>query len=131
MTRDVDDAAARQREVVGHCGNLRRGDDGAETPGSRCCKDWAGAAGGTLEKVSSSRCGNAGRIVEGSFAAARYHLAIARERPWKLRLALVALQVAPRLMRAAYLRMRPAAYRTDDEDWANARWTRAAVKRLQ
>ena len=49
------------------------------------------------------------RIVEGNFVAARYHLAIARERPWKLRLALVALQVAPRLMRAAYLRMRPAA----------------------
>ena len=47
------------------------------------------------------------RIVEGNFAAARYHLAVARERPWKLRLALVGLQLTPRLMRAAYLRMRP------------------------
>ena len=47
------------------------------------------------------------RIVEGNFAAARYHLNAARERPWKLRLALVALQIAPRLMRGAYLRLRP------------------------
>jgi len=46
------------------------------------------------------------RIVEGNFAAARYHLTVARQRPWKLRLALLALQVAPRLLRAAYLRMR-------------------------
>ena len=51
------------------------------------------------------------RIVEGDFAAARRHLAIARERPWKLRLALVALQVSPRLMRAAYLRMRPSLWK--------------------
>ena len=47
------------------------------------------------------------RIVEGNFAAARYHLNASRERPWKLRLALVALQIAPRLMRGAYLRLRP------------------------
>jgi glycosyltransferase involved in cell wall biosynthesis len=50
------------------------------------------------------------RIVEGNFAAARYHLSVARQRPWKLRLALVALQVAPRLLRAAYLRMRPSVW---------------------
>lgn len=47
------------------------------------------------------------RIVEGNFAAARYHLNAARERPWKLRLAVMALQIAPRLMRGAYLRLRP------------------------
>jgi len=47
------------------------------------------------------------RIVERNFAAARYQLAVPRERPWKLRLALVALRLSPRLMRAAYLRMRP------------------------
>jgi glycosyltransferase involved in cell wall biosynthesis len=48
------------------------------------------------------------RIVDGNFAAARYHLNASRERPWKLRLALMALQIAPRLMRGAYLRLRPA-----------------------
>ena len=47
------------------------------------------------------------RIVEGNFAAARYHLSATRERPWKLRLALRALQIAPRLMRGAYLKLRP------------------------
>jgi hypothetical protein len=51
------------------------------------------------------------RIAAGNFAAARYHLTVARDRPRKLRLALVALQVAPRLMRAAYLRLRPAMWK--------------------
>jgi len=55
------------------------------------------------------------RIVERNFAAARYQLAVPRERPWKLRLALVAIQVSPRLMRAAYLRMRPTL-------WKNRPW---------
>jgi hypothetical protein len=52
------------------------------------------------------------RIVEGDSAAARYHLAIACERPWKLRLALVALQVSPRLLRAAYVRIRPSLWKS-------------------
>lgn len=47
------------------------------------------------------------RLVEGNFAAARYDLTVPRERRWKVRLALLALQVSPRLMRAADLRMRP------------------------
>jgi hypothetical protein len=51
------------------------------------------------------------RIVEGNFAAAGYHLNAARERPWKLRLALVALQVAPRLLRGAYIRLRPSMWK--------------------
>jgi hypothetical protein len=51
------------------------------------------------------------RIVEGNFAAARYHLNAARERPWKLRLALVALQIAPRMMRGAYIRLRPSMWK--------------------
>lgn len=51
------------------------------------------------------------RIVEGNFAAARYHLTVPREWAWKLRLALVALQEPPRLMRAAYLRMRPSLWK--------------------
>jgi glycosyltransferase involved in cell wall biosynthesis len=49
------------------------------------------------------------RFLEGNFAAARYHLAASRERSAKVRLALVALKVAPRLVRATYLRLRPSA----------------------
>jgi glycosyltransferase involved in cell wall biosynthesis len=48
------------------------------------------------------------RILEGNFAAAQYHLAATRERPLRLRLAVVALQVAPRLVRAIYARARGA-----------------------
>jgi hypothetical protein len=47
------------------------------------------------------------RFVEGHFAAARYHLSAARDRPWKARLALVALKIAPRLIRSVYLWLRP------------------------
>ena len=47
------------------------------------------------------------RIIEGNFAAAQYHLSAARERPFKLRVVLLALKVAPRALRAAYLRLRP------------------------
>jgi len=48
------------------------------------------------------------RILEGNFAAAEYHLAATRERPFKLRLAIVALRIAPRLVRAVYVRGRSA-----------------------
>jgi glycosyltransferase involved in cell wall biosynthesis len=51
------------------------------------------------------------RIIEGNFAAAKYHLRAARERPFKLRMVLLALKVAPRAVRAAYVRLRPAAAR--------------------
>ena len=47
------------------------------------------------------------RLVEGNFAAARYHLSASREPGLKRRLALMALQVAPRLIRSAYLWLRP------------------------
>ncbi len=43
------------------------------------------------------------RLFEGNFAAAQYHLSAARERPLKLRLALLALRLAPRLVRAVYV----------------------------
>ena len=42
------------------------------------------------------------RIVEGNFAAARYHFAAARHRPWTVRAAQLALKISPRLLRAAY-----------------------------
>jgi glycosyltransferase involved in cell wall biosynthesis len=48
------------------------------------------------------------RFVEGNFAAARYHLGASRERRVKVRLALMALRIAPRLIRAAYVRLWPA-----------------------
>jgi glycosyltransferase involved in cell wall biosynthesis len=51
------------------------------------------------------------RIIEGNFAAAQYHLSAARERPLKLRMVLLALKVAPRAVRAAYVRLRPAVSR--------------------
>jgi hypothetical protein len=47
------------------------------------------------------------RMVEGHFAAPRYHLSAVRERPFTLRLARVALRLAPRLLRAAYVQLRP------------------------
>jgi len=47
------------------------------------------------------------RMMEGNFAAARYHLNASRRRPLKVRMALLALQVAPRLVRGAYLTPRP------------------------
>lgn len=39
------------------------------------------------------------RILEGNFAAAQYHLAAARERPLKMRLAILAMRIAPGLVR--------------------------------
>jgi glycosyltransferase involved in cell wall biosynthesis len=48
------------------------------------------------------------RIIEGNFAAAQYHLSAVRERPFKVRVALLVLKVAPRALRSAYLRLRPA-----------------------
>jgi glycosyltransferase involved in cell wall biosynthesis len=47
------------------------------------------------------------RLLEGNFAAARYHLAAPRRQPVKLRLARVALRVAPRLVRSCCLWLRP------------------------
>jgi glycosyltransferase involved in cell wall biosynthesis len=47
------------------------------------------------------------RLLEGNFAAARYHFSAPRHQPWKLRIARMALHVAPRLLRAAYLVTRP------------------------
>jgi hypothetical protein len=54
------------------------------------------------------------RILEGNFAAAQYHLAATRERPLRLRMAMVALQLAPRLVRAIYARAR-------GTDWSQTR----------
>ena len=46
------------------------------------------------------------RFLEGNFAAAQYHFQAAREQTWKIRAAALALRVAPRLMRALYIRVR-------------------------
>jgi hypothetical protein len=35
-----------------------------------------------------------------------------RKRPWQVRLALVALQIAPTLLRGVYLRVRPSLWKT-------------------
>ncbi len=53
------------------------------------------------------------RILEGNFAAARYHLSAPRRQPVKLRLARVLLRVAPRLVRTCCLRLRPAVWGAD------------------
>lgn len=53
------------------------------------------------------------RIVEGNFAAARYHLSVPRDQPIKLRAARLALRVAPRLLRATCLMLRPAPWRAN------------------
>ena len=50
------------------------------------------------------------RLLEGNFAAAQFHLEAPRRRSLKVRLASLALQIAPRLTRALYLRMRPQAW---------------------
>lgn len=47
------------------------------------------------------------RMVEGNFAAAKYHLAAPRTRSLKLRAALLALRVAPRAARRLYLLLAP------------------------
>jgi hypothetical protein len=52
------------------------------------------------------------RIVEGNFAAAKYHLAAPRQRTLKLWAALVALRVAPRVMRRLYMMIAPDVTRT-------------------
>jgi glycosyltransferase involved in cell wall biosynthesis len=46
------------------------------------------------------------RILEGDFEAARYHLSATRDRPLKVRAVLLALRIAPRALRAAYLKLR-------------------------
>lgn len=46
------------------------------------------------------------RILEGNFAAAKYHLAAPRRRGLKVRAALLALRVAPRLARRMYITLR-------------------------
>jgi glycosyltransferase involved in cell wall biosynthesis len=43
------------------------------------------------------------RIVEGNFAAARYHFAAARHRPWRVRAAQLALNISPRLLRRLHI----------------------------
>ena len=43
------------------------------------------------------------RVIEGNFAAARFHLAAPRERGLRLRAALLAIRVAPKLARRIYL----------------------------
>jgi hypothetical protein len=47
------------------------------------------------------------RLIEGNFAAARYHMAITEPRTLRVRAALVCLHVAPRLIRRLYLALRP------------------------
>ena len=48
------------------------------------------------------------RVVEGNFAAAQYHFQAARTQTWKLRAVALGLRVSPRLLRAVYMRLRPA-----------------------
>ncbi|HZT78389.1 MAG TPA: glycosyltransferase family A protein [Vicinamibacterales bacterium] len=50
------------------------------------------------------------RLLEGNFAAARYHFSAPRRQPLKLRLARLALRVAPRLVRTCCQRLRPAVW---------------------
>jgi len=47
------------------------------------------------------------RLRDANFAAARYHLSATKRRSLKWRLALLGLQIAPRLMRRAYLAAQP------------------------
>lgn len=47
------------------------------------------------------------RMIEGNFVAAKYHLAAPRERTLKLRAALLALRIAPRVARRLYLLAAP------------------------
>jgi glycosyltransferase involved in cell wall biosynthesis len=47
------------------------------------------------------------RLVEGNFAAARYHMAVSEPKTLRLRAALLGLHVAPRLLRQVYLAVRP------------------------
>ena len=53
-------------------------------------------------EIEQGKC----RILEGNFAAAQYHFSAARDRPIKLKIVLLALYVAPRLVRAVYTRLR-------------------------
>jgi hypothetical protein len=83
---------------------VRKADAGAPTPQTRLNSKGQIALVGRFAEALIDRLETEQakpRIVEGNFAAARYHLAVMRERHWKLRLALGALQVAPRLMRTA------------------------------
>jgi glycosyltransferase involved in cell wall biosynthesis len=49
------------------------------------------------------------RLVEGNFAAARYHMAVSEPKTLRLRAALLGLHIAPRLLRQLYLAVRPQA----------------------
>jgi hypothetical protein len=49
------------------------------------------------------------RLLDGNFAAARYHLAAARRPSLRVRVAVLALQVAPGLVRQVYRMLRPPA----------------------
>ena len=60
------------------------------------------------------------RFLEGNFAAAQYHFQAARARTWKIRAASVAMRIAPRLVRAVYVRMRPSAWRVPPARAAHA-----------
>jgi hypothetical protein len=51
------------------------------------------------------------RLLEGNFSAARYHLSAAHQRPFKLKMALMALRLAPRLLRRVCLRLRPSLWK--------------------
>jgi len=50
------------------------------------------------------------RIIEGNYAAARYHLSAPKRQPMKLRIARIALRIAPRLVRTFCMRLRPAVW---------------------
>jgi len=50
------------------------------------------------------------RLLEGNYAAARFHLSAPRRQPFKLRLARLALRLAPGLVRRCCLRLRPAVW---------------------
>jgi glycosyltransferase involved in cell wall biosynthesis len=56
-----------------------------------------------IEIEQGRRC-----LVEGNFAAARYHLSAPKRQPITLRVARIALRIAPRLLRLCCLRLRPA-----------------------
>jgi glycosyltransferase involved in cell wall biosynthesis len=60
------------------------------------------------------------RFLEGNFAAAQYHFEAARARTWKIRAAAVAMRIAPRLVRAVYVRVRPSAWRVPPATAAHA-----------
>jgi glycosyltransferase involved in cell wall biosynthesis len=60
------------------------------------------------------------RFLEGNFAAAQYHFQAARARTWKIRAASVAMRIAPRLLRAVYVRVRSSSWRVPPATAAHA-----------